>query len=213
MNAAPARFKFDLDLGGGHDRTPFLSDQGLAALQQQARMDGYAEGFAEGERSATATATQALASATASIVGLAAQMLAGIDEARQATEREAVELAASVARKLAAHLLAREPTAELEALLIDCLASLEGVPHLVIRCHPDLADRVREVAAAHIANSGFTGRLIVMGDPDQKLSDGRIEWADGGLVRDMAAISAEVDKRIASYLAARGVKRPEETQP
>src|SRR5947208_2203178 len=142
MNAAPARFTFDLDLGGGQDRTPFLSDQGLAALQQQARMEGYAEGFAEGERSATTAATQELASATASIAGLAAQMLAGIDAARQTSEREAVELAASVARKLAAHLLAREPTAELEALFVDCLASLEGVPHLVIRCHPDLADRV-----------------------------------------------------------------------
>lgn len=213
MPASPAKFNFDLDLGGQQERTPFLSDQGLAALQQQARMEGYAEGYAEGERSATTIAAQALASASASLAGAAAQMLGGLDEARQTAERDAVELAASVARKLAAHLLAREPTAELEALLVDCLKSLEGVPHLVIRCHPDLADGIREMAAAHIANSGFSGRLIVMGDPDLKLSDGRIEWADGGLVRDMAAISAEIDKRIASYLAARGLRRPEETRP
>ena len=211
MSASPAKFTFDLDLGGQQARTPYLSDQGLAALQQQARMEGYAEGFAEGQHSATTIAAQTLATAGASLAGLATQMLGSLDEARQTAERDAIELAASVARKLAAHLLAREPTAELEGLLVDCLASLEGVPHLVIRCNPDLAAGIREMAATHIANSGFSGRLIVMGDPDLRLSDGRIEWADGGLVRDMASISAEIDKRIASYLAARGLKRPEET--
>ena len=51
--------------------------------------------------------------------------------------------------------------------------------------------------------SGFAGRLIVMGDPEIRLGDGRIEWADGGLVRDIGAISGEIDKRISAYLTAR----------
>jgi flagellar assembly protein FliH len=86
------------------------------------------------------------------------------------------------------------------------MASLDGVPHLVIRCHPDLAEAVREIATGRMATSGFSGRLVVMGDPDQALGDGRLEWVDGGLVRDVAAISAEIDRRIAAFLATRHIR-------
>jgi flagellar assembly protein FliH len=62
-----------------------------------------------------------------------------------------------------------------------------------------------------MTTSGFTGRLVVIGDPEVALGDGKIEWADGGLVRDRAAISAAIDNRIAAYLDARGIGRPKET--
>lgn len=88
-------------------------------------------------------------------------------------------------------------------LLAECLPNLAGVPHLVIRCHPDLADAIRDAATAQIASSGFAGRLVVLGEPDIRLGDGRIEWADGGLVRDIAGISHEIDRQISRYLAAR----------
>ncbi len=213
MTPSPARFTFDLDLGRSGDRQQSASDSGFAALLQKARMEGYAEGFAEGERSATAAAAQLLGTAAETLGDAAMQLLAGLDATLGASRRDAVELAASIGRKLAANLLAREPTAEIEALLTECLASLEAVPHLVIRCHPDLADAVRELAATRIADSGFTGRLIVMGDPDRSLGDGRIEWADGGLVRDMAAISAGIDKSIAAYLAADGTRNVRKSTP
>jgi flagellar motor switch protein FliN/FliY len=67
------------------------------------------------------------------------------------------------------------------------MQSLNGVPHLVVRCHPSIADGVRDIATAHMQTSGFSGRLIVMGDPEQRLGDGKLEWVDGGLVRDIGA--------------------------
>jgi flagellar assembly protein FliH len=109
-----------------------------------------------------------------------------------------------IGRKLARHLLDREPTAEIEALLAECLASLDAVPHLVIRCNPDLADAVREIATARIATSGFTGRLVVLGEPDITLGDARLEWVDGGIVRDSTELETQIDTRIAQYLAAHG---------
>ena len=48
-----------------------------------------------------------------------------------------------------------------------------------------------------------------MGDPDTKLGDGRLEWVDGGLVRDINAISNEINTRISAYLAARGAGQGE----
>ncbi|KKB86434.1 hypothetical protein VW29_02405 [Devosia limi DSM 17137] len=201
--AQPARFTFDLDLG---ERTaapvPTMPEDLVAQLLAQAREEAYAEGKAQGERNATAMAAQTIAAAAGAIAARSSEMVAALDDASQTNRREAIELAASVGRKLAVHLLARQPAAELAALIAECMQSLEGVPHLVIRCHPEIADAIRDIATAHMATSGFSGRLIVMGDPDQRLGDGRLEWVDGGIVRDINAISRSIDSKISAYIAA-----------
>ena len=211
MAAAPAKFTFDLDLGRPRDARS-IPESAMASLLEDARAAGRAEGFAEGERSAVATSARQLASAASSLADRVSAFAASVEDAKKSTLAEATELSAGIARKLARALVEREPAAEIEALIAECLASLDGVPHLVIRCHPDLADAVREIATSRMATYGFTGRLVVMGDPDEGLGDGRIEWVDGGIVRDMSAISAQIDNRVAAYLAARGASRPEETQ-
>ena len=37
---------------------------------------------------------------------------------------------------------------------------------------------------------GFEGRLVIMGEPEIAPVDARLEWADGGVVREGAAIGA-----------------------
>jgi flagellar assembly protein FliH len=205
--AQPARFTFDLDLRDRRQPTGAppsgMPEDLVAQLVRQAREEAYAEGLAAGEKNATTMAAQTVASAAATLATRTAEASVALDAAIGDVERQAVDLAAAIARKLAAHLIARYPVAEIEALIAECMASLDGVPHLVIRCHPQIADAVRETATSHMATSGFSGRLIVMGDPDQRLGDGKLEWVDGGLTRDINAISREVDARIATYLAAR----------
>lgn len=214
--AQPARFTFDLDLG---KRTtpmappePTMPERLVAELLAQAREEAYAEGVAAGERNATSIAAQTLAAAAATLATQSAEMAAALDTAAEQAQREAVELAASIGRKLALHLLARYPSVELDALIAECMQSLNGVPHLVVRCHPDIADGIRDIATAHMQTSGFAGRLVVMGDPEQRLGDGRLEWVDGGLVRDIGAIAKDIDLKISAYLAARsGQSRHEES--
>lgn len=213
--AAPAKFTFGLDLSRREDRNA-VSEAAMATMMADSRTAGYAEGFAAGEQSVSARAAKQLTQAAAQLADQVAVMAASLDDARNETLSDAVALSVSIARKLAGALMAAQPTAEIEALITECLASLDGVPHLVIRCSPDLAEPVREIAQARIATSGYSGRLVVMGDPDIGLGDGRIEWVDGGLVRDMASLSDQIDSRIAAFLAARGINpdasRPEETE-
>ena len=207
--ANPARFTFDLDLGRGQSAAPVqatMPEDLVAQLLAQAREEAYADGLAQGEKNATAMAAQTLAVAAGSLATRTAEMLAAVDDAALQAEREAIELAASIGRKLALHLLARYPTHELDALIAECMQSLQGVPHLVIRCHPNLADGIRDIATAHMQTSGFSGRLVVMGDPDLRIGDGRLEWVDGGLVRDIGAISKDIDVKISAYLAAKSGK-------
>ena len=44
---------------------------------------------------------------------------------------------------------------------------------------------------------------MVLAEPDIAPGDCRIEWADGGVKRDRAAIEAAIDEAVARYVAAR----------
>ncbi len=203
MSASPARFRFDLDLGHREEHNAVMTDSAVAALSASARAEGFQQGLAEGTRSATVKAAERLAKAAEQLANHTAALNAALDDQRRETLAEAVGLAATIGRKLASQLVGAQPTAEIEALIAECLASLDAVPHLVIRCNPELADAVREIAMTRIATSGFTGRLVVLGDPEQATGDARIEWVDGGIARIRATLEAEIDKRIAGYVAAR----------
>jgi flagellar assembly protein FliH len=206
MSVTPAKFNFDLDLGRREERNRLLSEAAVSAMIAEARAAAHAEGVAAGEQSARAVAAQQLAIAAEAIGSRVSALAASFDDMRKSTLEDAVDLAVVIARKLSATLIDREPTAEIEALVTECMATLDGVPHLVIRCNADLADSVREIANTRVQTSGFAGRLVVMGEPDIAPGDCRLEWVDGGIVRDRAALTAEVDNRIAAFLAARGIK-------
>jgi flagellar assembly protein FliH len=207
MSVAPARFTFDLDLGRREDSNGLVTESAVARLLDEAREAGFTAGFEAGEQGVNAKAAKQLAAAAGALGDRVAALAAAVDDIRKSTLTEAVDLAAAIAHKLASNLVSARPTGEIEALVRECLATLDSVPHLVIRCHTELADAVRAVATQHIEISGFGGRLVVMGDPEIALGDCRLEWVDGGLVRDQAATAAEIDHRIAAFLAARGIQR------
>jgi flagellar assembly protein FliH len=183
-----------------------IPDEDFEAAIAHARREGFDAGFSDASTNIQARTAEALASAARELADQASRTLTLVDDMQKEHIREAVTLSATIARKLAVHLIARHPQAELAALIEESLASLEHAPHLVVRCHPDLCDAMRAAAEERMTASGFAGRLVVMGDPDIRLGDGRLEWADGGVVRDINQISGEIDKRISAYLTARSAK-------
>ena len=198
--AAPAKFNFDLDLGRVGRLARILDDAGVAAMVAEARQEGREEGRAEEKRAAETRAAEAAEMAARKLSLETEAFSRALDEARAAARREASELGVAVARKLASHLIDSRPEAEILALLDDCLASLDKVPHLVIRCAPALAQRIAPDAEKLAQAQGFAGRLVVMGEPDFAGADCRIEWADGGIARDRASIEAEIETRLAHYI-------------
>jgi flagellar assembly protein FliH len=201
VTSSPSPFNFDLDLAGRPgDRTKLIRQSTLEDELNKARQEGYTEGFAEGERSTASEAAKAIGTAATRLAAESAAMNAALDDALEQLTANAARLALTAARKLAHNLVARQPVAEIEALLAECLTTVRDAPHMVVRCHPDLADAIRDTAQEQAKLTGFEGRLVVMGEPEIALGDCRIEWADGGLVRDMAATGQTMDNKIASFL-------------
>jgi flagellar assembly protein FliH len=199
---ATAKFLFDVDFGGGNAKpTVSLADHDakLAEAEKIAYRNGFAAAEARAATEAKKSLAAALAVATAALEKLRAQM--STLEAR--LETEAVEVAVAAAGKLASALAAAEPQAEITALAKDCFSHLIGAPHVAMRVNDALYQEASETLAALAREKGFEGRLVVLADPTIAPGDCRIEWADGGVVRDRNATETAIANLVARYLGAR----------
>ena len=97
-----------------------------------------------------------------------------------------------IARKVAGEALDAQPLAGIGEAARNALQHLRGVPHLVVRVHESLVEEAETLVKRLARERGFEGRLVVLGDPDTLPGDARIEWADGGVVRERARIEAAV---------------------
>jgi len=198
--ASPQKFSFDLDMSQDNQNARLISEAELNTMLQKAEEKGFKNGVLEGENSAANLNAANLAKATTNLANRTIEIAKTADENQKQILLDAANLGVSTGRKLAANLIARFPLSEISALIGECLSSLESVPHLVIRCHPDLAKVIEVEATKLMATSGFDGRLIIMGEPEILLGDARLEWVDGGLVRDMDKISSQIDLQVKSFV-------------
>jgi flagellar assembly protein FliH len=77
----------------------------------------------------------------------------------------------------------REPFAEIAALATECFKQLAA--RRTSWCASTTRCMRRRSALDEIARTrGFEGRLVVIAEPEIALGDCKIEWADGGVVRD-----------------------------
>lgn len=201
--AQPAKFLFDNDFATAGGRSEALTPAGVAARVADAEQNGYRTGFAAGQAEAAAQTQRRLAVAIERISASIAAIAGGLAQVEARMETEAVEVATATARRLCAELLRREPLAEISALMTDCFRHLVATPHIAVRINEALYDEARahieEIGRRH----GFEGRLVILADPDIENGDCRIEWADGGVTRERAAIDAKIDELVNRYMAAR----------
>ncbi|VIO69586.1 hypothetical protein CI1B_27930 [Bradyrhizobium ivorense] len=203
--AAPAKFMFDTDFSApdrARERaaTPVEIAQKIADAEARAYRAGYDAALREAKVESDRRSAQALEEIGTSIRGIAARF-AGIE---MRMETEAVDVAVAVARKLCTELVAREPLGEIMALVSDCFSHLVATPHLVVRINDALYDAARDSIERMAAQNGFQGRLVILAEPTIATGDCRIEWADGGVVLERAAIEAKINELVGRYLASRG---------
>ncbi|MEZ5788072.1 MAG: FliH/SctL family protein [Xanthobacteraceae bacterium] len=205
---APAKFMFDLDF-----TTPARPSQAavvplavheaaLAEAEARGRQAGLVAAEAQERTRAERQRAAAFDRISAALTRLAGELpaLAG------RLETESVDVAIAVARQLAPALIAREPLAEVSALVAACLRELTAAPHVVIRLNEALYPTARERLAELARACGFDGRLVVLGEADIAPGDCQIEWADGGVIRERAAIEAAIAETVERYFAERQSK-------
>ena len=201
--AAPAKFLFDTDFSApdwARERaTAAEVAQKVAAAEARAYRDGYDVAQREAKAESDRRVALALETIGVAIKGIAA----GLSGVERRMETEAVDVAVAVARKLASELVAREPLGEITALVSDCFAQLVSTPHIVVRINDALYETAHTRIETLAKQCGFAGRLVILAEPDIQNGDCRIEWADGGVVLERAAIEAKINELVGRYIASR----------
>ena len=197
--ASPRKFLFDLSFDHAHGPVavrfqrntpePTFTRAELDAACAAARQEGHQAGLAE----ASASAEGRLASATEALSSGLGALLARADEIRREAEAHALELLRVVAAKAAPALARKEPLAELEAMVIDCLREAAEEPRIVLRVAPGLFDPMRVRLDAITHSHGFAGKFVLLVDDAIGPADGRLEWADGGAERNTQRIARDLD--------------------
>ncbi|MDP4002072.1 FliH/SctL family protein [Methylobacterium sp. NEAU K] len=171
---------------------PSPAAQRAAEAAARAEAEAHARGVQEGRAQAEAQIQGRLADAISRLALAAAGLIAQTDARDAAREAQAVEVAVLIARKVAGDALDAAPLAGIGEAARAALQHLRGVPHLVVRVHDSLVDDAEALVKRLARERGYEGRLVVLGDPDMQAGDARIEWADGGIVRERARIEAAV---------------------
>lgn len=198
----PPKYMFDMDFSAGakaRQSEPTITLAEHATRLTEAEAGAYRKGFAEAQASFQHMGAAALERIGAEL----ARLHQGLDAVAAGLEMEAVEVAVAVARKLAPELIAREPFAEIAALARECFRHLIAAPHVVVRVNEALHATAREQIEEVARGRGFEGRLVVLGEAEIPLGDCLIEWADGGIHRDRAAVEATITQAVARYIRAR----------
>jgi flagellar assembly protein FliH len=207
--SAPAKFMFDIDFGAPKPANTVLLSEHEAKLGE-AETRGYRNGFTAGQQEAAGESTRRLAIAMESVAHSLSILSRGLSAVEVRVEAEAVEVAVATGRKLAETLIAREPFAEIEALALDCFRELVTTPHVVVRVNDALYELAQDKLAGLARQTGFDGRLLIMAEPDIAIGDCRIEWADGGMMRDRAAADALIGETVQRFVEGRRAPGPVE---
>ncbi|WP_342360426.1 flagellar assembly protein FliH [Terrarubrum flagellatum] len=200
---AAEKFIFGHDFGKAPKAplAPSANERARVDNEERAREKGFAQGVAEGRAQAQREFDQRLMKALESIATRAAELLASADELETAAASEVVTFALRFAEAAAGVAITHYPLAALEAAARDVFGQLRQAPHCVIRLHESLVEQANEALARIARERGFEGRLIVMGETDIARADFSLEWADGGMRRESAALRQKLVDAIERHAA------------
>ncbi|MET1412002.1 FliH/SctL family protein [Roseibium sp. HPY-6] len=208
----PSKFLFNMDFSAPEEpeevlppepEIPMIPLADHEKLLADAKAKAFEEGRIQAQQDHLTKQETLLTTEVDRLVDVVGQVVETLDEQLVKQENDAVSLAFLVARRLCAHLIARQPLAETVALVSECLGPLRKAPHLVIRIAEKDVEALKARVDPIVLEKGFDGRLVILGEPDIGRGDCHIEWADGGIKRDRKALENEIDTSIRAYLRAR----------
>ena len=197
-NARPVKYTFDTVFGEtapAQAAAPRTRSSYSADEVERIRSETFAAGKADSEARASALKAGAMANVGAGV----ASLLQTIDAMATTQRAESVELALVVARKLAEASLSAFPQREIEELVTDCLHKLHREPRLVVRVPAEMNDTLQAEIHGLADRHGFAGRIVVLAEPSLSGADCRVEWAGGGLERDLNASFAAIDEAVGRW--------------
>ena len=179
-----------------------------------ARRKGFEAGKQAGEQAAAEAAERCAARALDEISRNLTDLFRAVTEAGDRRDREVIETAMALVRKLFPALARTGGLEEIESLVGECLERLRDEPRIVVRVAEEVLDEVEKRISTRAVQSGFDGKIVYLAESEMTLDDVRVEWADGGAERDSARFWTVVDETVHRVFGpAEPARDPVETAP
>lgn len=196
-------YEFGYDMAAAESEPslrPIRLTQGeLDAMLAAAEARGHEAGLMEGRTDHEAQQRDRLEAAVMSIANAMADAAKQAQSTVDAQAADAAELAFAAGRTLAAHLIAREPHAEILGLLSDNVDQLRAMPHLILRVEPELCEVLQPMMEQFASRHGLDHPPMVMPDRDVAWGNARIDWGDGAIVRDHDETLRKMEMAVRDY--------------
>ncbi|MBX2829562.1 MAG: hypothetical protein KTR23_00050 [Rhodospirillales bacterium] len=174
--------------------------QMIAEAEQKGHAQGFAEGHEQGFEQGHKEVMASVEKAIGDVESVIAEKLDQIDEqqkrANAKINEDAIHVALGVIRKLAPAWSKQYELVEIEDIVRQCLANLFEAPKVLIKVHPDLEKELAAVSERIALSRGFSGKVVVVGEPDVVVGDCMVSWGDGTAVRDTARVWSEINNII-----------------
>ena len=198
--ADPVKYTFDQAFDGGAKSRYDLEIERLAHEADEGRKQAYAQGLEEGR----AQALREIEAATKDAILQLTRSSQALFQQQQALEsglkQEMVHLSYAIASKLSGALIRTKPTAEVQALIEDCLATVSREPRLVVRVSENISDSIAAQLDAMKSATSFAGDIILIGEPTLGDLDCRVEWPDGGSERKQDAVMHQIEDAVQRFV-------------
>jgi flagellar assembly protein FliH len=203
------KFMFERSFDDGSVIAPVRQSRPVPYTQEQIdaiKKESYESGFAAGQKAAGEEKTQHLNLVMAKLDAHIGALLASAAAARPEQELRIREAALAIARKILPDYTKRHGLEEIEALVAGIIGQMTSEPRLAVRINETQFESVDAGLKELSEKQGYAGKIVLVADATVAPDDCRIEWADGGIERNSAALW----KHIASIVAP-GIEMPEMT--
>lgn len=181
------------------------ASQMVAEAEAKAHEQGFSEGHRQGFEQAHQEIMASLEKAVGDVESEIAVKLDHIDEqqkrANAKINEDAIHVALGVIRKLAPAWSKQYQLTEIEDIVRQCLANLFDAPKVMIKVNPDLEKEVASAAERIAVSRGFSGKVVVVGEPDVAVGDCQVSWGDGTAVRDSGRVWSDINAIIDNALS------------
>ncbi|MFQ5972439.1 MAG: hypothetical protein ACE5Q3_08900 [Alphaproteobacteria bacterium] len=187
----PFDTSFDNEAAPPKPHAQFTEDELQAACERA---------FAEGRQAGLETARQSNERRLTEVMEAAIQksetLASEFEQRVEAMSLQSLEVAVAICRKVLPAMAEANALPEIEALVGESLTNLHDEPRVVIRVAADLVEAMEDRLDALCADSGFHGKLVILGDEEKQETDCAVVWADGGAERTLERIWKEIDQAV-----------------
>jgi flagellar assembly protein FliH len=161
------------------------------------KKDSYDSGFAAGSKASSQSQAQHLNTVVTRIAEHVGHLLQQTEDERQQKETLMREAVLAVARKILPDFNRRHGLQEIEAIVAGVIGEMASEPRLVMRVNEGQFDSIDASLKSVTEKQGYTGKIVLLADAAVSADDCRIEWADGGIERNLEALWKNIGQSIA----------------